>query len=350
MQRVPKEGLRAAIEADGAAVVPGVVSHAECDRLLGLMWEFLEHITQAWEKPINRDDVTSYRGIYDLYVKHGMLFQHYGVGQSQISWDVRQNPDVADVYAFFYGCSREALVTSMDGLSFGLPPELTRRGWQSTKDGVPKLWDHTDQSYEKEGFKCLQGLVACLPSEEGDGTFTYLQGSHRFHGEFAKTFGKEGKKDWCLLNEEELAWYLERCPRVNAILEKGDMLLWDSRTIHCGKGPDKGRKNANTRLVVYVCMMPMDEVVPKKRKAEALESVKAYVKENKRSTVQHQKALDAFKAKRRNAVEELRTTTHWPYPKLFPQHPHTYGKPIPEVTPIEPPVLTPLGRILARID
>ena len=41
-------------------------------------------------------------------------------------------------------------------------------------------------------------------------------------------------------------------------------------------------------------------------------------------------------------------TTHWPHkPKLFPKYPQTYGQPMPNTVPIDPPVLNDLGRKLA---
>lgn len=54
-------------------------------------------------------------------------------------------------------------------------------------------------------------------------------------------------------------------------------------------------------------------------------------------------------AKKVKAFEELRTTNHYPHkPKFFAKTPRTYGgPPVPDVTPIEPPVLTELGRRLA---
>ena len=42
---------------------------------------------------------------------------------------------------------------------------------------------------------------------------------------------------------------------------------------------------------------------------------------------------------------ELRMTTHWPHkPKLFPKNPRTYGGPLPDVTDVEKPELTELGK------
>ena len=34
------------------------------------------------------------------------------------------------------------------------------------------------------------------------------------------------------------------------------MVFWDSRTIHCGVEPRKGREQQNFRCVVYLCYTP----------------------------------------------------------------------------------------------
>ena len=88
------------------------------------------------------------------------------------------------------------------------------------------------------------------------------------------------------------------------------MVLWDSRTIHCGAEPIKGRQNKTFRNVSYICMMPRKLASPAN--------------------------LD----KKIKALNNLRTTSHWPYKaKLFSTMPRTYGGPIPNVKKINPPVL-----------
>ena len=96
------------------------------------------------------------------------------------------------------------------------------------------------------------------------------------------------------------------------------MVLWDSRTIHCGTEPIKGRDNQKFRNVVYVCMLPRSFTTESNLK------------------------------KKRKAFEELRMTTHWPHkPKLFPINPRTYGGPLPNVVQVEKPKLSELGKRLA---
>ena len=86
-----KENLRDTINTYGVAIIPGVLDEDECNGIVSGIWDYFEHITQDWTKSISRSDASSWREIYKLYPLHSMLFQHHGVGQSQVCWDVRQN-------------------------------------------------------------------------------------------------------------------------------------------------------------------------------------------------------------------------------------------------------------------
>jgi len=307
-----KETLRTVLEEHGAAIIPSVLDDAACERMQSQMWDFIEIISSKWSTPIRRDDTTTWVGIYKLSPPHGMLIQHWGVGQSQASWDVRQNPAVVDVFRAFWNCPD--LLTSFDGISFSMPPEITHRGWhRDTKF-------HTDQNYKMPGFKCMQSWVTPLDVDAGDATLTLLLGSHVYHAEFAKTFDIKEADNWYALNPEQQAWYLSKpgVRHVDVICKAGDMVCWDSRTIHCGKRPIKGRANPKLRMVSYICMQPKE--------------------------MASKKDLE----KKRKAVEELRTTTHWPTkPKLFGKSPRNYGVPWPEMTLPPAPILTDIGRALA---
>jgi len=96
---------------------------------------------------------------------------------------------------------------------------------------------------------------------------------------------------------------------------KGSLVLWDSRTIHCGTEALKTREKPNIRAIIYLCYMPKS----------------IYSKTD-------------FK-KREKAFNELRTTNHWGK-KLFPKTPRTYGNELPRITMIDKPVLNEIGRKL----
>ena len=217
-----------------------------------------------------------------------------------------------DVFRAVYGC--QDLLTSFDGMSFGMKPEETGRGWD-----LGNAWLHTDQSYTTPERMCIQSWVTALAVDEGDATLAVLRGSHVHHAEFARVFAVQNKSNWHKLTEAQQAWYTTQgCDLVHVQCQAGDMVLWDSRAIHSGKCPSKGRLHPKERMVVYVSMQP-----------RAL-------------------ATETDLKRKRAAFDAGRTTSHWAAkPKLFAKVPRTYGKPLPPLTPLPAPALTELGRALA---
>jgi len=320
-----KDTLRETLDTHGVAIIPSVLDGRECVNMVSGMWDFFEHITQNWSKnkepaasPIRRDDKTTWREFYKLFPMHSMLIQHHCVGQTQVSWDLRQNEKIVDIFATFWECEKEELLVSFDGMSFNMPFEVTKRGYNRNN-----TWYHTDQSYLRPEFECMQTWITGLDVEKDDATLAIYEGSHQYHEEFANKFKikekKGSKADWYKLKKEEEQFYIEKgCEKKKIMCPKGSLVCWDSRTIHCGVEANRTRKNEKHRAVIYLCYQP-------------------------RSLATH-----AHIKKKQKAFNEMRSTSHWPSKiKLFPKNPRTYGANLSETTPIEPPVLTELGKKLA---
>lgn len=307
--------LKETIDKYGVAILPSVLDDTECASLVSGIWDYFEHLTQGWSVPINRNKSETWKEIYKFYPKHSMLFQHYSVGHAQVCWDMRQNPKCIAPFAKLWNTKPEDLLVSYDGLSFNVPPEVTKRGWNQNH-----TWYHTDQSYTRNGFDSVQSWVTGLDVHEGDATLAFLEGSNRLHKEFGEHFKITEKSDWYKLTEAEEQWYKDKgCVPKKIQCPKGCMVFWDSRTIHCGVEADKQRHDTNFRAVIYLCYTPRSW------------------------------CTKANLAKKIKCLEELRTTNHYPQkPKVFSKTPRTYGGPdVPEITPLEAPVLTPLGKRLA---
>lgn len=307
-----KEGLRDIINQYGFAIIPSVLPNDKCEAIVSGIWDYFEHITQAWDVPINRYNKESWKEIYKLYPLHSMLFQHFNCGHAQISWDIRQDPAIIEIFAYFWGVSQDELLVSFDGLSFNVPPEVTKRGWN-----LNNTWYHTDQSYLDTDFKCVQSWVTGLDVNEGDATLAVMEGSNKYHKEFkdwliSKNIPIE-KDNWYKLNREEEQFYIDKgCSYKKIICPKGSLVFWDSRTIHCGVEAMRGRILPTFRAVIYLCYMP-----------KCLFS-------------------KANKTKREKAFKDLRSTNHWGT-KLFSKNPRTYGKELLPITIPNNPIITDIG-------
>lgn len=307
------DNLKDFINTYGVATIPNVISQEELESLRNDLWDVLAHLTQNMETPISRDDPSSWKTYFNLHPNKGMLLQHWGIGHSQLAWNIRQNPNVATPFSKLWGVENNELLTSFDGMSWQPKPEITNKR-------MVRSWFHVDQSFTKKGLKCYQGQVLLYDVEEGDATLRILEKSHNYHEDFGKKFNKTDKSDWYKLeSKSQEEFYKEKGCEDHCVLAKaGSLILWDSRTIHQGQVAFPNRQNPKNRAVVYVCMTPRSWASPK----DISKKIKAF--------------------------EELRSTTHWPHKvKLFPKFPQTYGNPLPNVNAMPIPQLSELGIKLA---
>ena len=317
-QKIDRKNILDTLNKYGLVIIPRILNQTEIENMNNGMWDFLEHITQKFEIPIKRNKKETWNSFYQLYPVKSMIIQHWSMGHSQHIWDIRQNPKIVDIFAKIWDCHQEDLLTSFDASSFHFPPEETGLGFD--KDKKDRYWYHTDQSFKRNDFECVQSWITGFDVNEGDATLAFLENSHNFHKDFAIKFNAKKKDDWYQLNDEHLKFYIDHCGCDIKKVEcpAGSMVLWDSRLIHCGIEPSPERKKPNFRNVSYICMMP--------RALSDSENIK--------------KKIQAF--------EELKTTTHWATKaKLFHQLPFIKEKEMPNITPISPPILTELGKKLA---
>jgi hypothetical protein len=302
------EGLRAKVAKYGVAIIPGVLNNDECEQMKNDMWDTLEIITSKFDTPIDRNDQSSWKSLYDLFPLHSMLIQHHSIGHSSLAWNVRKNKKVRKVFETLYDGDEE-LLTSFDGVSIAMPPEITNRGYYRGTN-----WLHNDQSYTRKEFETLQSWVTAYNVNEGDATLTFLEKSHLVH----PTIDDNNRDDWNVLKDPERMKLYAHCKQKCITCKAGDMVFWDSRTIHAGKEAVKGRAAPNFRCVVYVCMLPRSIATP------------------------------AQLAKKQKAFNEMRTTNHHPVRvKLFAKTPRTYGKELKPITQLPMPILTRSEKQLA---
>jgi len=278
------------LEKYGVAIINNVLNENECENMKKGMWEFLDGV----EGKIKENDNTTWVKLQNLYPKHGMLIQNFKIGHNKFVWDIRQNEKIVNIFKKLY--NKNELLVSFDGISISLPPEITNRGWNR------KIGYHCDQTFLNENFECIQGWINGYDTNEGDATLGIFEGSHLMTKQVREHFGIKEKLDWYKLNETEIAYYKKYCNEIRIKCPKGSLVLWDSRTIHSGIGPEKYRKEMNMRCCVYVSYMPKEA------------------------------ASDKIIAKRIKAYEEDRMTSHNAARiKLFPKNPRTYGGVLPKV-------------------
>ena len=188
--------LKTTLEKYGVAILPSILNEEECNTMISEMWDYFEHISQDWTVPLQRNNKESWKEFWKLYPMHSMLIQNHIIGHCQAVWNIRQNPKIIEPFCIIWSCKPQDLLVSFDGASFSMPPEIVNRGWHR------KNWFHTDQSYIRNNFECVQSWVTGTDVEDGDATLAFYEGSHNLHKEFAEFFGVKDKDDWFQLKKK----------------------------------------------------------------------------------------------------------------------------------------------------
>ncbi|GAA5933367.1 hypothetical protein JCM3775_000668 [Rhodotorula graminis] len=249
-----KSPIKQALATDGFVVVPAIPEHralAYADRA----YDWLEAFQLGFDR---RDEATWTNAHLPVHVKGGMFASR--VYHEDFLWAIRCEQGVVDGFAELWGTDR--LTTSFDGAAV----MLCHR-----KDLPPaQKWEHMDQSPNRRGFFCAQGIVNLLPNGPDDGGLMVLKGSGAImekyfeqHPEQKANHSSWGPADWYGYTEEQQEWFYERgCEWIKVCANPGDLILWDSRTLHYNRPPSGDR----TRICTYVCMAP-DELLNAKDRA-----------------------------------------------------------------------------------
>jgi hypothetical protein len=267
------------LEELGYCVIPQVVSTSEAEALYQRVWH--EFIEQAWPN-CRMDDRSNWKETFPM---HGRLGIFAGpAGQTQVMWDLRQDPRIVDVFAQVWNTND--LIVSMDGLSFMCPPEI-REGfvypWPHVDQGILRRQDNVahnnnppvgfvSESLLKTQPYTIQGQFLFEDSFDGDGGFYCIPKSHLRFAEFASQL--EGINEQTARGEDRLKArnkFLDEffgnstdesgnpyCMK-HVTAPRGSLILWDSRTLHWNQHPSKDRpysNNPKVRMVGYLCYVP----------------------------------------------------------------------------------------------
>ncbi|KAH8898803.1 phytanoyl-CoA dioxygenase [Thozetella sp. PMI_491] len=237
-------GWRADLQKNGYCVVKGAIPLNRAVQYQEAAYTWLK----SFDTPLDFSDPST-------WVKENLpvqskinTFHGYCVAHEKFMWDARQEPGVLNAFAELWG-TRE-LLASFDSLNVTLPNrrDIPRKG----------AWEHIDQSPLRRGLHCVQGIINLSPAGPEDGGLVVYPGSHLLNDEFFDT--KTDSKDWkpldrFMFDDAQLRWFEERgCRPLKVCADVGDLILWDSRTIHYGAEPTE--RSTQIRTVIYAAYTP----------------------------------------------------------------------------------------------
>lgn len=246
----------------GYVVFKNVLSEQQVQHSQQLLWDFI----LANCPRVSRDDVSTWTTENWIGDEMTGIVAEKGVGQSQCMWYVRGIPNVKQVFTNIWGTDK--LLTSFDGCGIFRPWQYNL-SWK-TKGG----WFHVDQNFlTKQGKHCIQGLVSLFDQNHSTGGLVVIPRSHLYHQAIAERLTSHHSSDFVMMDVNDPV--LQTFPASLIECKSGDMICWDSRTIHCNSPADDNVLAAPSaelmRAVCYVCMTPVSmanpEVIQKRRQA-----------------------------------------------------------------------------------
>lgn len=229
----------------GYVVIRGVANAEQVAEARSLFWDA---ISERHDQVV-RDDPGTWG-----FPTHNVAGLTAWLAQSAGAWAVRGWPGLKRTFAHIW--QEEDLIVSMDCVIFWRPWWLQEAdsSWKPYSEGL-----HLDQNpFTKPGLECIQGMVPLLPVTERSGGLQVVPDSHLDESKEAfklKHPHMRSSGDWCPCDDQDL--------REKALLlfaEPGDLILWDSRTVHgglVGKGNYQQDEPVElARLSVPVAMTP----------------------------------------------------------------------------------------------
>ena len=201
---------------------------------------------KSFDPSLDLQDPSTWKGANLPVQTDKNTYENYGVVHERFMWEARMEPGVIDAFVKIWGT--EDLLVSFDSLNVTLPGLKPVRA----------PWPHVDQAARKRGMHCIQGIINLSHVGPEDGSLVVIPGSHALVEEFFDTQTQPETWEWRdnrYFNDKDMNWFRSRglSPR-KVLAEPGDLILWDSRTIHWGGEPTE--KSETIRTVIYAAYAP----------------------------------------------------------------------------------------------
>lgn len=260
------------LESQGYAVLKGVIPK---DKARYYQQKALEWL-KSFDSTLDLDNPSTWKKA-DLPVQTILnTYENYGVVHEKFMWEARMEPAVIDAFAKVWGTDK--LLVSFDSLNVTLPNLKPARA----------PWPHIDQAPRKRGLHCVQGIINLSHAGPEDGSLVVIPGSQALVEEFFDTKTDSSTWEWKdnrYFSKEDMSWFEDRGLKpLKVLAEPGDLIVWDSRTIHWGGEPTN--KSNTIRTVIYAAYAPAEMATE-----EAL--------------LEKRRVFDAYGA-----------TTHWPHDNI----------------------------------
>jgi endonuclease/exonuclease/phosphatase family metal-dependent hydrolase/ectoine hydroxylase-related dioxygenase (phytanoyl-CoA dioxygenase family) len=277
---------------EGYVVLADVLSPVDVTCATDLLWDWLHGLGTG----IRREDASTWDDSSWVANASNGIMGKRGVHHSDFMWFVRLQPKVRAAFATVWGIDETELISSFDCANMFRPWQAAGKPEWKTHGG----WWHVDQNAlpprSKRGQCAVQGLVTLTDATADSGGLCVIPRSHSDHAQLcqraldAKRISKHSGDFVPVPQGDPLLSGAVRPRLVTA--RAGDLLLWDSRTVHCNTPATAARPQAPLmpappsepssasasagpslkplRTVCYVCMTPASKASRKTLEQRAL--------------------------------------------------------------------------------
>jgi len=234
------------LENEGYVVIKQVANKEQVENAIDLYWQHFEKTNG-----VNRNDPKTWEKWYTD--RRGIETRGPTI-QCAAAWFLRGLPKVKNAFCSIW--KTDDLIVSMDSLLLW-KPWWVNSSWEPVTEGL-----HMDQNpFNKPDRLCVQGMIPLYDVTEDIGGLEVVPRSNR--PESLNKFKQNnprlaGTGDFCVVKHSDP---MQKQGKL-LIAEAGDIVLWDSLTIHgghVGAGTGKGVDGVRlARLSQTVCMVPRE--------------------------------------------------------------------------------------------
>ena len=238
---------------NGYVVIKNVLNSKDLKKGKSLLWDLLKSKSIGWDP---NDYLTWDLNKIGGELQNGLVWGK-GIGQSKFQWFGRKHPKVLNIFSHLWSHKlfplnnnvslngldenkenddykpiikvdgNKDLLTSFDGIGLFTPWYLTNE-----LDRTNSGWYHIDVNVKrKPGIQTIQGYLTYYDQNESTGSTVLIPKTHlqvknvlkltKYQGDFIRI------RPSCQLLDSSKYKKILLCTKA------GDMVLWDSRTIHC---------------------------------------------------------------------------------------------------------------------
>jgi ectoine hydroxylase-related dioxygenase (phytanoyl-CoA dioxygenase family) len=250
--------MLAHLNQEGYVVIADAIpSQEEIERFKDLFWNYIEttsNQTITRDDPISWNDVNGWPGNKSTGIISSPSFNH-----SSFMWNLRLLPRVKEAFSHIWK-TNDLLVSFDAGNAF--------RPWKHNSQWVTEgSWWHVDQNAlrgpSRQGRVCVQGLVSLYDATSETGGLCVIPRSHLIHQDICeRSPSAKLMTDYVHISANDpLISSLSSGKDLSPVVvgcKAGDLILWDSRLIHCNSPSSQAPSKASSCSSSAAAVLPSE--------------------------------------------------------------------------------------------